>query len=77
MSALMDKLEREAKGLSPEERERLAQHLLKGLDAEPLTEVDEAWVREAERRYALWKKDPARALPAHEALAEVRKELAR
>ena len=50
MSALMDKLEREAKGLSPEERERLAQRLLEDLSSGPLTEVDEAWVREAERR---------------------------
>lgn len=77
MSALVEKLERQAEKLSARERERLAQRLLAGLGAEPLTEVDEAWVREAERRYRLWKRDRTRARPAEKALAQLRKELGR
>ena len=77
MSALVERLERQAEKLPPRDRERLAQRLLDGLRAEPLTEVEEAWVREAERRYRLWKRDPSRAQPAAAALAEIRKELSR
>lgn len=76
MSALAEKLERQAQELSPRERERLAQRLLRDLRSEPLTEVEEAWVREAERRYRRWKRDRSRAVPAETALSEIRKELA-
>ncbi len=77
MSALAERLERQAEKLPPADRERLAQRLLGGLRDEPLTEVEEAWVREAERRYRLWKRDPSRARPAATVLAEIRKELSR
>ena len=73
MSALAERLERQAERLSAQERERLAQRLLRGVAAEPLTEVEEAWVREAERRYRLWKRDRSRAVPADAALAEIRR----
>jgi len=43
----------------------------------PQSKVDEAWAREAERRYRLWKRDPSRARPAARVLAEIRKELSR
>jgi hypothetical protein len=77
MSPLVEKLECQAEKLSPRERECLAQRLLAGLRAEPLTEVDEAWVREADRRYRLWKRDRTRARPAEKALAQLRKGLER
>jgi len=75
MSALVEKLERQAGKLPPVDRERLAQRLLGGLRAEPLTDVEDAWVREAERRYRLWKRDRSRARPIARALADIRKEL--
>jgi len=77
MSALVEKLERQAEKLSPRERERLAQRLLAGLGTEPLSGVEEAWVREAERRYRLWERDRTRARPAQKALAQLRQEFAR
>ncbi len=77
MSALVDRLERQAEKLPAADRERLARRLLGGLRDEPLTEVEDAWVREAERRYKLWKRDPSRARSAATALAEIRKELSR
>jgi putative addiction module component (TIGR02574 family) len=77
MSALMERIERQAGKLSGEERERLAQRLLASLDSEPLTDVDEAWVREAERRYRNWKKGNVAALPARRVLSDIRKELSR
>lgn len=77
MSALVEKLERQAEKLSPEERERLAQRLLVGLRDEPLSRVEEAWVQEAERRYRRWKGDKTRALPADRVLSDLRKEITR
>lgn len=77
MSAQMRRIEIQASGLSPEERERLAQRLLRGLRDEPLTDVDEAWIREAERRYKAWKKDRSRVTSGASVIRELRKSLAR
>ena len=51
MSPVLKELERKALELSPQEREELADNILRSLDGAPLTAVDEAWVAEAERRY--------------------------
>ena len=51
MTALLEKIEREAKQLSREERERLATDLIAGLEDASLSEIDQAWIDEAERRY--------------------------
>ena len=75
MSAQLRKLEHQADDLTPVERERLAHRLLAGLRSEALTEVDEAWVCEAERRYAAWKKGRSRATSGTTVLRELRKSL--
>ncbi len=50
MTVLLEKITRESKQLSRQERERLAADLIASLDESPLTQVDEAWIRLAEQR---------------------------
>lgn len=75
MTALMMEIEKEANQLSVEERELLAERLLATVSGAPLTEVDEMWVEEAERRYSAWKAGRTKAIAAEQALAELRGEL--
>jgi putative addiction module component (TIGR02574 family) len=55
MSDQLGKLEYEALRLSRQERAFLADRLLSSLDGEALSDVDVAWVAEAERRYHEYK----------------------
>ncbi len=41
----------------------------------PLAAVDEAWIAEAEKRFAAWKRKATKAVAASTALREIRKEL--
>ena len=75
MTALMMEIEKKANQLSVEERELLAERLLATVSGAPLTEVDEMWVEEAERRYSAWKAGRTKAIAAEQALAELRGEL--
>jgi len=68
-------IEKQARKLPAEERERLAERLLAQMEDEPLTAVDEAWVAEAERRFSAWKRKRTKALTATKAIADIRKEL--
>jgi len=70
-------IEKQARKLPAEERERLAERLLAQMVDEPLTAVDEAWVVEAERRFSAWKRKRTRVLAAAKAIADIRKELRR
>jgi hypothetical protein len=75
MTALMQQIEKAARGLSAREKELLAERLLSRARKARLTEVDEAWIAEAERRYHAWKAGQTRAVPAARALSSIRKEL--
>lgn len=75
MTALVQQIEKTARRLSAVEKELLAERLLLTARKARLTEVDEAWIAEAERRYGAWKRGQTRAIPAARALANVRKEL--
>ena len=77
MTALLEKIEREAKGLSREDRERLASDLIAGLETASLSEIDQAWIDEAERRYDDWKAGRTKAVPVEQAIAEMRGKLRR
>ena len=57
MSDILEKLEHDALCLSRQERAFLADRLLSSLDGDALTEVDEAWVVDAEHRYQEYKED--------------------
>ena len=51
MTELMREIEKQAKLLSAEERELLVERPLATVSGAPLTEIDLAWLEEAERRY--------------------------
>lgn len=75
MTALMREIEKQAKLLSVEERELLAERLLATVSDAPLTDLDTVWIEEAERRHALWKAGRTEGVSAKHALDEIRKEL--
>ena len=77
MTSSVSAIEKQARKLSAQERERLAERLLAQIEGEGLTAVDEAWVSEAERRFSAWKRKKTKALPAQKAIDEIRKSLRR
>ena len=75
MSPITKELERQALQLSPEERETLADNLLRSLDDVPLTEIDQKWVEEAERRYNDFKEGKTSGIPGDQAFSQIRRDL--
>jgi len=75
MTALLEKIEKEAKALSRHERERLAQDLIAGFEDSPLSEIDQAWIDEAERRYDELVSGRVNGIPADLAMMEIRRKL--
>ena len=75
MRARASALEKQARKLPPLERERLAERLLVQMIHEPLTTVDEAWILEAERRFAAWKRKKTKTVSVATAIRDLRKEL--
>ena len=70
MSSMLEKLEGEVLSLSPQERAFLADRLLSSLDGDILTDVDAAWIAEAERRYQEYKEGKRSGIDAQEVFAE-------
>ena len=70
MSSMLEKLEDEVLSLSPQERAFLADRLLSSLDGDILTDVDAAWIAEAERRYQEYKEGKRSGIDAQEVFAE-------
>jgi Putative addiction module component len=77
MTARALALEKQARKLPAAEPERLAERLLVQMAHEPLAAIDEAWVADAEKRFAAWNRKAARTVSASIALREIRKELHR
>lgn len=75
MSPHLMEIERQAAHLPPKDREILAERLIQSLDEVPLTDVEEAWVKEAERRFTAWRRGERKGIPAARALRQIRKEL--
>ena len=70
MTAVFERVERDALSLPDAERAFLADRLLSSLGGEVLGEVDAAWVAEAERRYAGYKEGKRQPIPASQVLAD-------
>lgn len=68
-------LEAEALRLSPAERETLATELFRSLDTQPLSEVDAAWVAEADRRFQELRLGQVQGVPGDRVFGEIRREL--
>lgn len=75
MTARALALEKQAQKLPTTEREWLAEQWLVQMRREPLTAVDEAWVAEAEKRFAAWRRKATKPVSARTALRAIRKEL--
>ena len=70
MTVLLDKIEHDALSLSNQERAFLADRLLSSLDGEELSDIDVAWLDEAERRYQEYKNGKRPGIPAEEVFSE-------
>lgn len=75
MSPQLRQLEEQALCLPAEDREMLAGTLLQSLEQAPLTEIDQTWIEEAERRYQSWRAGARQAIPGEQFLSDVRREL--
>lgn len=75
MTALLEKIEKQAMDLSWEDRERLVQDLIAGLENRPRTNIDQAWIDEAERRYDDMISGRVEGIPAEQVLREAREHL--
>lgn len=75
MSKALLKIEREAVRLPVKDREVLAERLMRSVKHQPLTQVEEAWVEEAERRFAAWRRGTRTGVPVERAFKQIRKDL--
>ena len=66
MSDLLKKIENEALSLSNQERAFLADRLLSSLCEDAYTDIDAAWIAEAERRYKEYKQGGRPGMKAQE-----------
>ena len=70
MTAILEKVEEEVLNLPREERAFLADRLLSSLGDEVLSDVDTAWVAEAEHRYSEYKSGIRQPVPAAKVFAD-------
>lgn len=70
MSNLLDKIEKDILKLNNQERAFLADRLLGLLDVESISEIDKAWIVEADRRYHEYKKGERPGVDAQEVFLE-------
>ncbi len=70
MFAGLEKVESEALSLSRQERAFLADRLLSSLDGDVLSDVDAAWIVEAEHRYQEYKEGKRQGIAAQDVFAE-------
>lgn len=56
-------------------RAQLAATLLSSLDSDEPAEIENAWIREADRRYQAYKRGKVQAIPAADAIRKVRESL--
>lgn len=75
MSPKLLEIQRKAAGLPVKDREVLAERLMRSVNRAPLTQVEEAWVKEAERRFAAWRRGEREGIPAEKAFKQIRRDL--
>jgi putative addiction module component (TIGR02574 family) len=56
-------------------RATLAERLLQSLDDEKFSDIEEAWIDEAEKRYQELRQGKVAGIPADEVFAQIREEL--
>ncbi|MDI6793870.1 MAG: addiction module protein [bacterium] len=75
MSPQLKEVENQALLLPVTDREILVQVLVHSLDNAPLTDIDEAWIQEAEKRYRDFKDGTTQGIPGDRIFADLRREL--
>lgn len=75
MSPKLLEIEREAIRLPVKDREALAERLMRSVRRKPLTQVEEAWIKEAERRFSEWRRGKRVGVPCDRALKQIRRDL--
>lgn len=70
MATVIEKIEHDLLRLSKQERAFLADRLLSSLDGEVLSDIDAAWISEAERRFAEYKKGKRQVVSAQDVFSE-------
>ncbi len=73
MSDSVSELAERGQRLTPHERERLIELLLKSLVEPPVPEIEAAWDREIERRIAAWRRGEMETYDLEEVLEEARR----
>lgn len=68
-------IEREAIRLPVKDRETLAERLMRSVKRQPLTQVEEVWVKEAERRFSAWRRRERIGVPVERVFEWLRKDL--
>lgn len=75
MSPQLLEIERKAFQLPVQEREALAERLIQTLNKVALTEVEDAWVNEAERRFEAYLRGERKGIPASRVFKQIRRDL--
>ena len=73
MTTLVEELSQRARGLSPEDRARLAEELLASLEGEPETDIEAAWEQEIRRRLDEVQNGTAVIVSAEDVYAQTRR----
>jgi putative addiction module component (TIGR02574 family) len=74
MGHSLPEIEKDALGLSPEDRARLALRLISSLEdgVDSPEEIEKLWIAEAERRFQELRDGLVQGIPAQEVFAELR-----
>ena len=75
MSSKIQELENELLSLPPQERAIIAEHIIRSLDDEEDTEVEQLWIAEEERRHKEYQEGKVKARPAALVFKEARSKL--
>jgi len=67
-------IERKAIRLPMKEREILAEGLIQSVERMSLTKVEEAWIKEAERRFKAWRRGERKGVSTRRAFRQIRKD---
>lgn len=72
MPPSLKQMEEQARALSPDDRAKLAQTILKSLHT-PIAEVEAAWAAEIEKRVAAFDRGEMQSYPTEDVFAEARR----
>jgi putative addiction module component (TIGR02574 family) len=75
MENLINEIEKKALQLPKKDRGLLAERLLKSIDDNSLTDIDEMWVQEAEKRYNDYISGKTEGLPGDKVISDIKREL--